>query len=172
VSTRYVSLVAAALLGTSAPAFATTAAPAPAARPPVIVKPTLQAMTRAEVIKGRDNAFKQIDTNGDGTISANELAAAQANLDRRRMDNEFTKLDTNKDGQLSKAEFLAATPAVTALVPGTSRTIAVLDKNKDGKLTPDEFRAPQMTMFDKLDTNHDGTLSPTERQAGNAARPK
>ncbi|MFL6783113.1 MAG: EF-hand domain-containing protein [Sphingomicrobium sp.] len=171
-SNPYVSLAAATLLGMGAPALATAAAPAPAARPPVAARPAPQPVTRAAVSKGRDDAFKQIDTNGDGTINATELAAAQANLDRRRMDAEFTKFDTNKDGQLSKAEFLAAAPPAAALVAGTSRTISALDKNKDGKLTADEFRAPQLAVFDKFDTNHDGTLSATERQAANAARPK
>ena len=148
------------------------AAPATSA-PAQPAKPAAQtgSITRSAVIKGRDDAFKKIDTNGDGSISAAEFAAAEALVARARLQAEFNKLDTNKDGQLSQAEFLAAAPPASALVPGVEKMIATLDKNKDGKLSPDEFRAPQLSIFDKLDTNHDGTLSPTERAAGQA-KPK
>jgi Ca2+-binding EF-hand superfamily protein len=122
------------------------------------------------VIKGRDDAFKRIDANGDGSMSAAELAAADVGVARRKLDAQFGKLDTNKDGQLSKAEFLAASPQPAALVPGMSKTIAALDKNKDGKVTPDEFRAPQLALFDRIDTNKDGVVSDAERKAVQAAR--
>jgi Ca2+-binding EF-hand superfamily protein len=163
---RYVPIAAAVAVTVAAPALATAAvaqAPRPAAA-------SGQAVTRAAVIKGRDDAFKKIDTNNDGSMSAAELAAADAGNARRQLDAKFTQLDTNKDGQLSKAEFLAATPQPAALMPGISKTIATLDKNKDGKVTPDEFRAPQMAMFDRIDANKDGVLSDAERQA--ARRPK
>jgi Ca2+-binding EF-hand superfamily protein len=162
VSIRFASFAALISVGAT-PAFATAAVPATA---PAAVKPAAaQAVTRAAVSNGRDAAFKKIDTNGDGSISAAELAAADAGLARARLDAEFGKLDTNKDGQLSKVEFLAAAPQPSSLVAGMGKTIAALDKNKDGKVTADEFRAPQLAMFDRLDTNHDGVLSDAERKA-------
>ena len=165
---RNLSFAAAVALGAASPAFATTAAAAPPAKPAPAAQGT-QSITRAAVVANRDAVFKKIDTNGDGSISAAELANAEAAIGRARLDAEFTRLDTNKDGQLSKAEFLAAAPPASALMQASAKTVAALDKNHDGKVTPDEFRAPQLAGFDKLDTNHDGTLSPTERQAAQAA---
>ena len=115
---------------------------------------------------------KVIDTNGDGTLSAAEIQAAEAKVQqqrivalRGRVDAEFTKLDTNKDGVLSKAEFMAAAPQASAATPNGAAIVAQLDKNKDGKVTVDEYRAPVLVRFDALDKNHDGTLSAAERQA-------
>jgi len=165
----HLSFAAATVLGLGAPALATTAqgqsarAPAPQAAP-----------TRAALTKNIDASFKANDTNGDGVLSAAELAAAEGKgmqqrlkAVRAKMDAEFTKLDTNKDGVLSREEFMAAAPQ-TAGTPNGAALVSQLDKNKDGKVTSDEFRAPILARFDKMDTNHDGVLSATERQAAQA----
>ena len=124
-----------------------------------------------------DLTFKAIDTNGDGTLSVQEISAAElkvlqtrAGAVRGRLDAEFAKLDTNKDGQLSKAEFMAAAPAGPTTAPNGAPALAQLDKNKDGKVSIDEYRAPRLSVFDKADTNHDGTISTAEQQAFAKAR--
>jgi hypothetical protein len=163
---RYSSLAALLALG-AAPALATTAAPttAPTAAARPAAGNSAQPIPRAAVIKSRDDAFKKIDTNGDGSLSAAELAASDAAVLRARLQAEFTQTDTNKDGQLSQAEYLARAPLASALMPNAQKAVANFDKNKDGKITADEFRGPQLAAFDKLDTNHDGSLSVAERQA-------
>ena len=172
---RYLMLGASIAAAAAAPAFATAApAPAPKAATPA---PAAQPLTRAAMTKQIDGAFKTVDTNGDGTLSAAEIGAAElkvlqqrAGAVRSRMDAEFTKLDTNHDGQLSKVEFMAATPQGPTTAPNGAPVLARFDKNKDGKVTIDEYRAPQLATFDRLDTNHDGTISATERQAARARR--
>lgn len=161
-------LVAAIAASVSLPALAIAApapAPAPAAQGP---KP----VTRAMIQKSRDDAFKKIDANGDGNVTAAELANAEAGAVRARLQLEFNRLDTNHDGQLSQTEFLAQAPTAAALTNQATREVAALDKNKDGKVTIDEFRAPQLAMFDRLDANHDGTVTPEELKAAQAARKK
>ena len=118
-----------------------------------------------------------IDANGDGTLSAAELAAAEGKVQqqriaalRARVEGEFTKLDTNKDGSLSKPEFMAAAPQASSATPNGAAIVTQLDKNKDGKVTADEYRAPVLVRFDGLDTNHDGTLTQAERKAAAAKR--
>jgi hypothetical protein len=118
----YLMLAAAMTVATVSPALANAAAPAqPKAAAP---KAAAQPLTRASLTRDLDATFKAIDTNGDGTLTTNEVSAAElkvmqnrAGAVRTRMDAEFTKLDTNKDGQLSKAEFLAAVPAVFFATP-------------------------------------------------------
>jgi Ca2+-binding EF-hand superfamily protein len=160
------SSAALALLAAGTPS---TAAAAQAAKPAATPAP---APTRANLVKQTDGAFKSIDTNADGTLSAAELGVAEGKVQQQRIaqlrsraEAEFAKLDTNKDGQLSKAEFMAVAPQTSSAKPNGAAIVTQLDKNKDGKVTADEFRAPRLTAFDRIDTNHDGTLSPAERQA-------
>jgi len=171
VSKGLTSLAAIALLGAAAPAFATAAQTPPprAGAPGAAAQP---APTRAAMVRNVDANFKSIDGNGDGTLSATELAAAEGKVQqqrlaqvRQRFEADFTKLDTNKDGQLSRAEFIAAAPTKSAAAPDGAKIVAQLDKNKDGKISADEYRAPILGRFDTLDTNRDGTLSAAERQA-------
>lgn len=173
-SDRYLLMVSAIAVGLASPTFATVPAP-PAKAPskPAAAVPATAAsgqnISRVNLIKNRDNAFKKIDSNGDGVVTAGELANAEAAVSRARLEAEFDRLDTNHDGNLSKAEFLAASPPAASLEAAAQRTIGALDKNHDGKLTADEFRAPQLAVFDRLDTNHDGLLTPAERQAARNA---
>lgn len=170
-SKGFISLAAIAALAAAAPAFA-TAAPTPAPRPGAAPAAAQAVPTRAMMVRNVDANFKAIDTNGDGTLNAAELTAAEGKVQqqriaqlRTRFEGDFTKLDTNKDGQLSKAEFMAAAPRASATPPNGAAVIAQLDRNKDGKVSADEYRAPILGRFDALDTNHDGTLSQAERQA-------
>ena len=168
-------LAAAAALG-STPALATAVAPAPA-KPAAKPKPAAQSLTRAALTRQLDGTFKAVDANGDGTLTTQEIGAAElkvlqqrAGVVRTRLDAEFTKLDTNKDGQLSKAEFMAAAPSGPTAAPNGAPALAQLDKNKDGKVSLDEYRAPRLAVFDKADTNHDGSISAAEQQALAKAR--
>jgi Ca2+-binding EF-hand superfamily protein len=170
--TKHNLIFAAAVALAASPALATAAAPAPAKPAAAPAKPAAQALTRAALTRQLDGTFKAVDTNGDGTLSAQEIGAAElkvlqqrASAVRGRLDAEFTKLDTNKDGQLSKAEFMAAAPTGPTAAPNGAPALAQLDKNKDGKVSLDEYRAPRLAVFDKADTNHDGTISAAEQQA-------
>jgi Ca2+-binding EF-hand superfamily protein len=173
----HLPLAAVVALGAAAPALATAAAQPAAGKPaPKAAQAAQAAPNRATLQKNLDANFKAIDTNGDGTLSAAELQAAEGKVQQQRLgavrgkvEAEFNKLDTNKDGQLSKAEFMAVAPNKAASPPNGANLLAQLDKNKDGKVTPDEYRAPILSRFDKLDTNHDGTISAAERQTAQAS---
>jgi Ca2+-binding EF-hand superfamily protein len=171
-------LAAAVALG-SAPALATAVAAAPAKPAAQPARPAAQSLTRAALTKQLDATFKAVDANGDGTLTSQEIGAAElkvlqqrAGMVRTRLNAEFTKLDTNKDGILSKAEFMAAAPQAPAAKPNGANAVAQLDKNKDGKVSADEYRSPILSRFDRFDSNHDGTLSPTEQQAAKATQRK
>lgn len=107
--------------------------------------------------------IKALDTNGDGTIDANEIANAPAAL---------KTLDKNGDGQLTIEEYIGpwatntppagsngrrppVPPIVKALdvnadgtidateIANASAALLTLDKNGDGKLTPNEYQPPR-----------------------------
>jgi len=100
--------------------------------------------------------IQALDANGDGVISADEIANAPAAL---------KTLDTNGDGQLTSNELMPgrppghpndgrphfSMPLIAALdtdtngilsadeIANASAALKTLDKNGDGQLTPDEF---------------------------------
>ena len=106
--------------------------------------------------------FKALDGNGDGALSADELAAATESL---------KKLDRDGDGQLSPRE-LATTGGPPAGSrqdgnvrpngngrPGAEQLLARwkgFDKDDDGKLSADELPPLLKNRFDRVDSNGDG----------------
>ncbi len=109
--------------------------------------------------------FAELDTNGDGTVSAEEF---EARADR------FARADTNGDGLLTAAEIAAAGEERAA--QRAERMIARLDSNGDGALSEDEIssRRDPARMFERLDANDDGTVSAEEfaeaRMGGNGGK--
>ena len=178
VSIRFFSLAATAAIGLTVSAVAGAAQTTPARtaaqapRPGAPAANAQASQTRAAVLRNLDTAFKTIDKNGNGTLDAAEMSAAEAQVQQRqiaairgRFETQFAKADTNKDGSLSKAEFMAAAPSAPRSTNNGATMVGQLDKNKDGRISPDEYRAPMLTRFDSIDSNKDGTITPTERQA-------
>ena len=124
--------------------------------------------------------MRALDTDGDGTVSAEELARAGETL---------KALDKNKDGKLSEDELEPAFPGpgfaggpgggLPGRGPGAWRTIAdanidqvmAYDKNKDGKLTKDEVPEEYVTVIQYADTDKDGAVTREELVAMAQADP-
>ena len=118
--------------------------------------PAPQPVTKAVLSSQIDASFARLDSNGDKSLNAAEIDAAQKRqiaeaqgAIAKRIETEFAKLDGNKDGQLSLAEFKAAAPTPKAASP--TDLLGQLDKNKDGKVTQDEFRSTPLANFDRID---------------------
>jgi len=97
-----------------------------------------------------------LDTNHDGTVSADELAAAPVAL---------AALDLNEDGVISPDERQTLNVAGRPMRVGTS-TIAfnlllALDANHDGSLQALEI-ANAVSSLEQLDRDGDGQLTPGE----------
>jgi hypothetical protein len=135
-------------------------------------QPAPKPIARADYINVLNSHFATMDTNHDGVVSRDEVAAqeqrdlaqAKANMQAQLRD-AFKRLDTNKDGALSLAEFLATAPGIkTSQTP--EQLLQTLDANHDGKISAEEFRAPQLAKFNRVDANHDGVVTPEEQRAG------
>ncbi|MDE1154679.1 MAG: EF-hand domain-containing protein [Acidobacteriaceae bacterium] len=101
-------------------------------------------------------ALKALDTDGDGKLSAAEIAAASHSL---------LTLDRNGDGQLTADELSQRPQNAGASADDLVSQLMAFDQNKDGVLTRDELPARMQNLFDRADTNHDGKLTPDEIRA-------
>ncbi|MFT4151749.1 MAG: hypothetical protein QM656_16230 [Paracoccaceae bacterium] len=111
-------------------------------------------ITRAEVDAWKAAQPKVEDTNGDGKISADELAAPRIAEATRRANERAAELvkqlDTDGDGLLSAAE-LAQGPALgpQSEGPGFDRIFDRIDADKDGAITLPEAEAARDRMMDR-----------------------
>jgi Ca2+-binding EF-hand superfamily protein len=109
--------------------------------------------------------FKAMDTNDDGTLSADEHAVGAKKM--------FDTMDANKDGTVTPEEMDAAHEKIagkkaTKADMSSAEKIKMVDSNGDGVLSADEHVAGAKKLFDKMDTNKDGFLSKDELEAGHA----
>jgi Ca2+-binding EF-hand superfamily protein len=115
-------------------------------------------------------ALLAIDTNHDGKLSVEEIAAASVGL---------ITLDKDHDGQLTSLEYLPSQSDPNANKPDeTVQRLMALDRNGDGTLTKDEVPERMQGLFSRIDTNKDGKLTPDEirasatTQSGPVGRPQ
>jgi len=93
------------------------------------------------------NFFSMADTDGDGSVSSDEMQAAVTRLRRA---------DANGDGKLSKDEY--------GTLMNTVRNDAAFksnDKDGNGKITPEEWRYSER-YFERADANSDGVVDKGE----------
>ncbi len=107
--------------------------------------------------KGQRFDFSQMDTNGDGEITVEEMDANRAAR--------FATVDTDGDGKLSPEELLAAD--ATRAEDRINRMMSRLDADGDGALSAEEMANGRHSerrarMFDRLDADNSGGLSQTE----------
>ncbi|MBN2308673.1 MAG: EF-hand domain-containing protein, partial [Candidatus Hydrogenedentes bacterium] len=111
--------------------------------------------------------LRQMDNNGDGQVTFEEVLAVHPGATRDR----FDRMDRNGDGVLSKADRPDGTPGQG---PGSmTDKMALLkkaDADQNGTVTFEELSAvmPQMTRerFARIDRNGDGVLTKEDRPAG------
>lgn len=104
--------------------------------------------------------FEEIDANGDGKITQEEIDAHAAAR--------FAEADTDGDGSVSAEEMVARMQAQRdeRMQRGAERMIERMDANDDGVLSADEM-APRNTerLFSRLDANDDGEITQAEMEA-------
>ena len=110
-------------------------------------------------------SFEELDTNGDGVVTAEEMEAHGAGL--------FAEMDTDGNGVISAEEILASMQerAQNRLSKGVERMVDKLDEDGDGALSADEMpQRGSSRMFEHLDDDGDGAISAEEFEAGKEKR--
>lgn len=103
-----------------------------------------------------DRMFERLDTDKNGEISRDEIAAA-----RKKHEERLAEMDTDKDGQVSREERRAY--FAKAIEARRTEAFAKADTNGDGGVGLDEFKAQAAERaaehFARLDRNGDGKLA-------------
>lgn len=93
-----------------------------------------------------------LDTNGDGAISLDEIAAEQDRL--------FVAADVDGDGKLSVEEFRRRGQWFQRL--RTTTLFDLTDVDGDMAVVPDEIKSPSARWFARYDANGDGKIEASE----------
>jgi EF-hand domain pair/EF hand len=152
-----------------------------------------EPVTRAQIETRIKDRFAAADTNRDGSITREEMAAQREAKQDDRRDRHFAMLDADKNGSVSRSEFDAMHER-RAEMRNERRTekgergegrmgmrhgrghamrgggmgghmFARADANADGRITLAEALAKPLEHFDMADANKDGTLTVEERKA-------
>ena len=101
----------------------------------------------------------EIDTNGDGNISKEEVDAHRAA--------KFAEVDTDGDGALTQAELDAHHEAERArrMAERKAKMFAKLDTDGNGTISAEEFNSREHPGFDKADADGDGVVTKEEMDA-------
>lgn len=178
------------LIGAAAAALAGAAiAQAPAPVPGVAATPE-RVMTRDSVVAKVRDHFARLDTNRDGFVAQDEMAAMRAHrmahrapgmagrgMAMRDPARAFDRLDSNRDGVLSRDEFARGRElrrermAMRGPMQGRRMggmmgggMLRMADSDRDGRVSLAEAQAAAVRHFDMMDANRDGTVTREERR--------
>ena len=124
------------------------------------------AATSPAFASDAEDAFKRMDSDGNGKVTAVEHAAFAETM--------FKQSDTNYDGQLSSAECTAAQAAHGKKVKkdATSNHIRLVDSDGSGQISVAENQSYAKSSFARADKNADGVLSEDEVEDAHKAMEK
>lgn len=123
----------------------------------VVLVGTSLAMAKGPGRGGALPTFQELDVDGSGEITAEDL--------NQLRENRFAEMDANSDGSVSQEEFVAAAQAKSA--ERAARMFARLDADGDGSLSRDALEAREgrgmgERMLSRLDADSSGGVSAEE----------
>lgn len=120
------------------------------------------ALSQEEIQASADARFAAMDADGDGFLTAEEMQAAAAARRADRGQRMLERLDADGNGSLSAQELAAMGEG--KMGKRSDRMMQRMDANEDGKLSPEEMagRHSPERIFEKLDADEDGSVSAEE----------
>ena len=140
-----------------------------------------QRISQSEFVGQRVQRLTAIDTDRDGSVTADERRAAMRTRMAARADARFDRLDANDDGSVNRAEFDAAREAGREARADRAprpmrahRRMARGERGMDrmearGPVAIAEAQARAEQAFARLDADNDGFVTAAERRAGRQA---
>ena len=138
-------------------------------------------VSKAEFVDGRTARLSALDTNRDGTVTAEEMQAGREARRAQGADRAFARMDGNGDGMITRAEFDAvrADRGERRAERGERRGGRGMhrgpggprgERGERGPVVIAEAQARAEQGFARLDANGDGYVTAEERQAQRAER--
>jgi hypothetical protein len=135
-------------------------------------------ISQAEFVDGRLARLTAADSNGDGSVTHEELQAVMQVRRAERADKRFARLDTDGNGAITRAEFDAARSERgprrdRARGGGRHHVMRVAHRGQRAERGPvviADMRAKLTERFAKLDANSDGFVAPDEQRAARQAQ--
>jgi len=144
------------------------------------------AMQGGMMKKGKMQRFKDMDSNGDGAVTLEELQAYATKMHKsrdtdgngvinqeefktqhphaqerqKRRQERFTQMDSDGDSTISKEEF--QTFGTQRRQEKAAKRFAMVDRNKDNVISLEEMQDMQKQRFDRMDRNKDGKIDSSE----------
>ncbi len=97
------------------------------------------AVTLEELQGAGEARFANADTDGDGVLSRDELIAGAAERFEARIDRMIERADSDGDGAISQEEMAEARDGRRG--PNPERIFERMDADEDGQVTQEEFQA-------------------------------
>ena len=112
----------------------------------------------------QQNLFKQIDLNGDGSVSQTELeqAVSKAGGGSQAADALYTVLDPSSSGGVSEQQFAQVLPGSGLSDQVQAQLIGYQAQGWPGAAGPSPVGQLAQNLFAQIDGNHDGTISQNE----------
>lgn len=120
---------------------------------------SLAALAPAAFASDAEDAFKRMDTNGDGKVTSVEHATFSETM--------FKQSDADHDGKVSAAEWESASAAHSKKIhkEETAAFMRQVDTDGDGQISASENAAFAKSAFARADKNSDGVLNEDECEA-------
>ena len=124
-------------------------------------------VTQAEHTEGAKMMFGKMDTNKDGSVTAQEMDSAHGSMHKEGHATARTEGTPDRERMEDKKAYDPAGKG-KSMPKGMSseQKIAAMDTNNDGKLSEAEHSAGSKQMFSKMDADSDGSLTAQEWKEG------
>lgn len=134
-------------------------------------------ISQAEFVEGRLARLTAADSNGDGSVTREEMQAVMQVRRAERADKRFAKLDADGNGAITRAEFDAARSERgprRARAQGGGRHHAMRSAHRGqraerGPVVIADMRTKLTERFARLDANSDGFVAADEQRAARQA---
>ena len=143
---------------------------------------------KAHHAQQKQQKFKALDANADGTLTKKEYVNAAINKAKTKAVEKFAKLDgNNADGKVTEQEFLHNgwrrdhSTAKDHRKKGdhhgkkshrTDKMFSRMDADNNGSVSPKEYKQSRLSWFNRLDADNNGSVSHDELKQAHTDRRK